>query len=133
MTRWLLIDAATHEVVSGPHDEEPAPRDGEYAAIVMAGWPDTATWSPELGGFVRPPAPPTLTPLAFQRLFTQAERIAIRTSPDPIVQDFMALAALALDIDLSDADVMMGVGYLETLGLIGPGRAAAVLAGPTRI
>lgn len=70
-----------------------------------------------------------LTPLAFQRLFSQAERIAIRTSADPIVQDFMALSAIALDIDLADQDVMAGVGYLEMIGLIGAGRAAVVLSG----
>ncbi|MFS0771029.1 hypothetical protein [Sphingomonas sp. 1P08PE] len=126
---WLLIDSDTHEIASGPYDDEPEATEGVYATAVMFGWPETVDWVPAMQGFVRKPAPEPLTRLAFQRLFTQAERIAIRTSTDMIVQDFMALSALAVDIDLADPDVVMGVGYLESVGLIGEGRAAAITAG----
>lgn len=71
----------------------------------------------------------SLSRIAYQRLFTQAERIAIRASTDPIVVDFRELAALAETIDLDDADVIAGTQYLESLDLIGSGRAAAILSG----
>ena len=72
---------------------------------------------------------PMLSRLAFQKLFTQAERIAIRASADAAVVDFRELANLAEYIDLTDSDVVTGTQYLETLALIAEGRAGQVLAG----
>ncbi len=74
---------------------------------------------------VAPAAP--LTQLAFLRRFTAEERIAIRASTDPVVQDFLHLLELAQEIRLDDYDTMAGVGYLESLGLLDEGRAVAVL------
>ena len=125
--QWLLIDRVTHEIIGKPSPERPDDSEDAYATIVMAGYPDTCAWVPALQGFVTTTPAQTVTPLAFQRLFTQAERIAIRTSTDPIVQDFMALAMIAQDIGLGDPDVMAGVEYLETAHLIGTGRAATIL------
>ncbi|MBK8872355.1 MAG: hypothetical protein IPN19_15315 [Elusimicrobia bacterium] len=79
-------------------------------------------WAP---GDARP-AP--LTQLAFLRRFTAEERIACRASSDPVVQDFLHLLGLAQDVRLDDADTVAGVNYLESLGLLAEGRAAAVLA-----
>lgn len=103
--------------------------------IVLA---DPGAWTPPAGCSVRPyVAPPTpepeitpllvLTQLAFLRRFTAEERIAIRASADPVVQDFLHLLGLAQDIRLDDADTVAGVGYLESLGLLAVGRAAVVL------
>ena len=126
---WILIDAITHEVVSGPHAEEPQ-AEGAYSVLAAIGWQSTMAWSPAQRGFVDIATPAlTLSRIAYQRLFTQAERIAIRGSTDPIVVDFRELAAIADTIDLSDPDVITGAEYLETLGLIGAGRAAHVLIG----
>ena len=87
-------------------------------------------WSPSRGGFVDlMTAGPLLTKLQFQRLFTQAERIAVRAADNPAIVDYRELGLLADGIDLADADVIAGVGYLEASGLIGSGRAAEVLAG----
>ena len=47
---------------------------------------------------------------------------------DPVVQDFLHLLGLAQDVRLDDADTVAGVNYLESLGLLAEGRAAAVLA-----
>lgn len=103
--------------------------------IVLA---DPAAWTPPTGCSVRPyvapPAPePEITPvlvltqLSFLRRFSPEERIAIRASTDPVVQDFLHLLGLAQEIRLDDADTVAGVGYLESLGLLAAGRAAVVL------
>lgn len=82
--------------------------------------------APPVEPVVAPPAP--LTQLAFLRRFTAEERIACRASSDPVVQDFLHLLGLAQDVRLDDADTVAGVQYLESLGLLDAGRAAAVLA-----
>lgn len=70
----------------------------------------------------------TVTKLAYLRRFTQAERIAVNGSADPIVQDFMTMLNMAEEIVLIDPDTVAGTNYLEQLGLIGEGRAAEILA-----
>ena len=40
----------------------------------------------------------------------------------------LPLLGLAQDVRLDDADTVAGVNYLESLGLLAEGRAAAVLA-----
>ena len=80
--------------------------------------------------FPPPPAPPRemqLTKLQFLRLFTTAERIAIRASSDPVIVDFLQLLDLAQDVRLDDPDTIQGVHYLESEGLIAAGRAAEIL------
>ena len=69
-----------------------------------------------------------LTQLAFLRRFTAPERIAIRASTDPIIQDFLQLVSLAQDILVTDPDTIMGVGYLAQQGYIAPDRVAEILA-----
>lgn len=69
-----------------------------------------------------------LTQLEFLRRFTVTERITIRSSPDPVIQDFLHLVNLAQDVNLDDPDTVMGVVYLEQQQLIGEGRAAQILA-----
>ena len=79
-----------------------------------------------------PPPPETpremqLTKLQFLRLFTTAERIAIRASSDPVIVDFLQLLDLAQDVRLDDPDTVQGVHYLEAEGLIAHGRAHEIL------
>lgn len=125
---WALIRSSDNIWLSGPHDEAPVPGEGEHVVQIALGWPDTAEWSPSRGGFVDIVAPTTtITRLQFQRRFSLPERIAIRASSDPIVIDYREMGQLAEAIDLTDADVVQGVGYLEAQGLIGPGRAAEIL------
>lgn len=69
-----------------------------------------------------------LTQLAFLRRFTAAERIAIRSSTDPVILDFMHLVSLAQDILVTDEDTIMGVGYLAQEGYILPERVEQILA-----
>ena len=69
-----------------------------------------------------------LTKLQFLRRFTTAERIAIRASTNPVIVDFMQLLDLAQDVRLDDQDTVAGVKYLESMTLIGNGRAAEILS-----
>lgn len=77
------------------------------------------------------PQPPELDKVDFLRLFTQAERIAIRqmAKTDPVVEDYQYMLDNASVIRLSDPDILAGVPLLEMAGLIAPGRAAQILAG----
>jgi hypothetical protein len=80
-----------------------------------------------------PPPPPVdeLHKVDFMRLFTQAERIAIRQAAklNPVVEDYQAMLDAATIIRLSDDDIQEGIPELEDAGLIGPGRAAQILSG----
>ena len=78
-------------------------------------------------------APLSWDALDFKRRFTQAERIAILTAAKSSaeVQDFVALldtaAACGRLIYANDVDVISGLNAYEQAGLIGPGRASAIL------
>jgi len=80
-----------------------------------------------------PPPPPVdeLHKVDFLRLFTQAERIAIRQAAkvNPVVEDYQAMLDAATIIRLSDPDIQEGIPELEDAGLLAPGRAAQILSG----
>jgi len=81
-----------------------------------------------------PPPPPVdeLHKVDFLRLFTQAERIAIRQAAkvNQVVEDYQdMLDASPGKVRLSDPDIQEGIPELEDAGLIGPGRAAQILSG----
>jgi|GEM_PF-5618924 len=83
-----------------------------------------------------PPPPPVideLNKIDFLRLFTQAERIAIRQAAagNDLIADYQAMLDAATVVRLSDPDIQTGVPLLELGGLIGVGRAAQILAGET--
>lgn len=73
--------------------------------------------------------PPPLSKLDFLRKFTVAQRIAIRTSSDPIVQDAIHMLDLAEQIELSDPDTINLVNYLAYINLIDNTTAANILEG----
>lgn len=86
-----------------------------------------------------------ITPLAFRRRFTKAERAAVEwaavdKSDRPEAERQMA-AALRADlkdqeqakfIDLDDPDLIEGVATLEAYGLIAEGRATEILSAPVQ-
>ena len=80
-----------------------------------------------------PPPPPVdeLNKVDFLRLFTQAERIAIRQAATayPTIADYQNLLDATDRPRLSDPDMQMGIPLLELGGLLNPGRAAQILAG----
>jgi len=67
----------------------------------------------------------------FLRLFTQAERMAIKEAAktNPVVEDYQYMLDNSSTILLSDPDIQDGVPLLESAGLIGEGRAAQILSG----
>lgn len=71
---------------------------------------------------------PTIAPLTFLRRFTAPERVAIRSSHDPYVVDFLDLLNKATEISNADPDVQGGMAYLVSLGLLSQARADEILA-----
>ena len=67
----------------------------------------------------------------FLRLFTQAERIAIRSAAkvNAQIEDYQDMLNAATVISLQDQDMLYGIPMLEAAGLLGTGRAAQILAG----
>ena len=64
----------------------------------------------------------------FMRLFTQAERIDIRSSTDPIIIDFRDLISVTPTVDLDDPDTINGIQYLARGNIIDSERAAEILS-----
>ncbi len=97
------------------------------------GW-DGATLTPMVRPKPLPPAPPppvVLSRVQFKLLLTPAERIAVRKSTDPGVQDWYEILQ-----DPQFEGVVLGGGateramaYLEAQGILTAGRKAAILAG----
>lgn len=68
-----------------------------------------------------------LSQLEFLKRFTSEERVVIRSSKDPIVEDFMHIITLSQNIQLDDSEVIKNVNYLEQQGILTAGRAAEIL------
>ena len=125
--------------------------DGVVTAVTL--WDGQSEWSPPQGSiavacgddvvtgwlydgitFSAPPAPPPepviLNKVDFLRLFLQGERIGIRTAStlNPVIADYQYMLDAATTVNLQDPDILTGVPLLEAAGLIGPGRAAQILA-----
>lgn len=67
-----------------------------------------------------------ISKLAFLKRFTLAERIAIRASADPVVQDITKMLDLADYVTPNDGSSVAGLNYLESTGLLAAGRAAEI-------
>jgi hypothetical protein len=75
--------------------------------------------------------PPKVSPVEFKLLFTAPERIGIKTSTDPVVQDFFEIVndpRLTL-VDLGLQSTQDALSYLASLGLISVERRAEILLG----
>lgn len=66
--------------------------------------------------------------LDFRKRFTQAEKIAIHSSTDPIVQVFIADLSAASFVDFRDPDLSDGMDYIAYLGFITEMRKVEILA-----
>lgn len=132
---YILLDTGYQEVHQGQvvrHTDLagntiPAPA----TAVVIDANPPAPPWAlPDPAPEVQPVTPTRiLSKLAYLRLFTQAERIAIRAAAgaSPELYDYLDMLKLADEIDLLDHDTVSAVMMLEQVGLIAPGRAAEVL------
>lgn len=103
--------------------------DGAYAAMT----PDDAEAALN-AATVATAGSAMLAPDEFVDLFTPAEFVAIEASADPIVRKLVfRLRTRQAPLDLASATVQQGIGYMASIGLLTPQRAAvigAVPAGP---
>lgn len=65
--------------------------------------------------------------LDFRKRFTLAEKIAIHTSTDPIVQVFIGDLSAASFVDFRDPDLSAGMDYIVSLGLVTEARKSEIL------
>ncbi len=79
--------------------------------------------------WVDPPPVVTYTFLQFMALFTPAEQTAFMNSADPQVKLFCMMAAGSGGLQMSNAEVVAGINYAVTVGILTQARATAVLAG----
>lgn len=86
---------------------------------------NTSQWDDSTGEWIDNPS--RMTKLSFLNRFTMVERIAIRSSTDPIVYDIMQLFDAAEYISLTDTNTMQGIGYLATIGILTGARATEIL------
>ncbi|HEA67138.1 MAG TPA: hypothetical protein ENI07_10010 [Desulfobacterales bacterium] len=68
-----------------------------------------------------------ITSKAFYLRLTGAEREAFITSTNANAMQFAYWLSLSGDVDLTDAKIIQATNYLETIGVIGSGRAVIIL------
>lgn len=86
---------------------------------------DHCSWNRETLEFVNNRT--NYSKLEFLTKFSIAERLAARSSADPIVEDFMQLVNLAENIDIQDHQTIAGIGYLVHVGILSQTRATEIL------
>ena len=99
---------------------------------VEVGW--HCTLNEETPTFAAPPAAaPKVSPVQFKLLFTVAERVAIKTSADQLVQDFFEIVndPRLTFVDLGLESTQQALQYLASKSLIAKERPAQILAGVT--
>jgi len=130
---------STSAVVAGVNVSSTISGAVEYTTDVSnpvdVGWSVTVTNG--VPSFTAPAAVlPKLTPMQFYLAFTPAERIAIKTSTDPVVSEFWATYQLAVQtntlIDPSLTSVVEGLTYMATSKTATP-PGAGILASSARI
>ena len=83
------------------------------------------------GAWVLQGVPPQISPVEFKLLFTVFERVAIKASTDPVVQDFFEIVndPRLTHVDLGLQSTKDALAYLTSKGLIAAERQAAILTG----
>lgn len=85
----------------------------------------SSVWNIETLEFVRNSA--LYSKLEFMTRFTIQERLAAKSSTDPVVQDVLNLLNLAEFVDITDSNTINGVMYLAYVGIITQQRAVEIL------
>jgi hypothetical protein len=99
------------------------------------GWVNGALVKPEPPAPVEPPPPvtvyPQVSPVQFKLLFTSPERIAIKASADPVVQDFFDIVndLRLTHVDLGLQSTQDALSYLVSVNLLTTERRAEILLG----
>ena len=81
-----------------------------------------------------PPVPPKVTVIEYKMLFTSAERIAAKSSTDPVIVDLRELMddPRTSHVDLSLQSISDALDYMTAIGLIAAGRKSEILTGTVR-
>ena len=133
-TRYAHLDPVTNAVtVIEESDTPPDPETSYYVTLPPGSNVEIgAVWDPTRGftsGVTVDPTTVKLSHFAFMMLFTQPERTAIRTSADPIIQDFIYMLEKSGGIYLNYPMTISGINYLYSQGLLTEARKNAILAG----
>ncbi|KXU82454.1 hypothetical protein CI15_33530 [Paraburkholderia monticola] len=114
---WYAIFAAgatpanSDPVSTGTVIDPAALQAADMTSIQLSGDPAGLVWQRSTQTFVAPFVVTTLSTVEFMALFSQAERVGIRTSTDPAIQDFVWQTNNARTITLSDPVVVNGLAY----------------------
>lgn len=100
-------------------------------ALTLSGDPAGQVWNATAKTFTAPPAKPApsiIPVLTFVKRFTAAEYQAIRVSTDPQVALFMLELQFAPSglIDLRNTDVVNGLAYLVSVGILTADRQTTI-------
>ena len=118
-----LIQVSTEYLIQG---------DGQVVKVRQGEIPDLALfqWDNSSLAFVPKNMSRIMTKLAFMRRFTSQELAAIYTLANTqiLVQIWMEMFRLAEEVNLDDPQIVEGITTFETMGVLGAGRAAEILA-----
>lgn len=91
---------------------------------------EPVTTEPQVGIAI----PPVVTVIEWKMLFTVQERIAAKTSTDPIIQDLQELMndPRTTVVDLGLGSIQDALDYMTVLGIIAAGRKEEILTGKVR-
>ena len=80
--------------------------------------------------YVEPPKPEEaiITKYAFRKRFTLNEKVALKTSTDPVIQVMQDDIDAAQEIDLNDLDLIAGLEYCVTQGILTEERKEEILS-----
>ena len=133
-TCYAHLDPQTNAVTMVEESDIPPDPETSYYVTLPSGSGVSigAVWDPTRGflsGVTQDPLSIKLSHFAFMMLFTQPERTAIRTSADPIIQDFIYMLEKSGGIYLDYPMTINGINYLYSEGLLTETRKDAILAG----
>jgi len=132
MTYHILYNPAANNALVGLSDTLPVVPEGMAVKARPGDMPDMGkmAYNPAMLDFYLRNDNRTFTKLEYLRMFTGAERVAIRAAAksNAVLEDYMALLAEASDVSLDDPDTITAVQMLEAVGLLAAGRAAEILA-----
>lgn len=132
---YYAYDAITRELLGISDNELPTPENGsttEMPGVTALEIRANYTWDPVTVSFVEKNGANKrlISKLDYMNRFTDAELVSIYTAAktNVNVEIWLEKLKLSAEINLDDPKTSTGLQSLETLGLIGTGRAAEILA-----
>jgi hypothetical protein len=121
-----------HPDIAAKYDTEVSDDVIAGATLVDGVWVNPTPVEPVIPEPTTPEAP-KVSPIEFKLLFTSPERITIRTSTDPIVQDFYDITSdpRLSHVDLGLKSTQDAIAYLVSVDILSQERADVILTGVT--